>query len=137
MSLDFASINWLAVVASIVVGQVISTVWFVALFGELWAAEYGAASKEEHTKDVPGYTYAVGLLSTATLVLSLAVLQSALGVDTVGAALRLGLFVAVGFCGATMLPGQAFLKRWRVFAIAFGSQTAMILAISIVLAVWK
>ena len=105
----------------------------MVLFGEPWAREYGAQSKQQHTKEVPPYTYGVGLLCTATLVVALALLQRALGVSTVGAALGLAAFVSVGFCIATGVPGQAFLRRWRVAVIAYGSQTAMIFSISLAL----
>lgn len=137
MPLDFTSFNWLAILASVVAGQAISTLWFTVLFGEPWAVEYGAAGRQQHTKEVPGYTYVVGLLCTTTLVLSLAALQQALSIDAVGSALGLGLFVAVGFSMATGLPGLAFLKRWRTAVLIFGSQTVMILAISVILALWR
>jgi hypothetical protein len=132
-----ASFNWFAILASVVAGQVISTVWFVVLFGAPWAAEYGADSRQQHAKEVPPYTYGVGLLCTIILVLSIATLQRAFAIESASSALGLGLFVALGFCGATGLPGQAFLKRWRVFFIAYGSQTVMILAISLILALWR
>ncbi|MGB1013638.1 MAG: DUF1761 domain-containing protein [Nannocystaceae bacterium] len=137
MELNLADINWTAVVASIIAGQVISTVWFVVLFGEPWAREYGASSKQQHTKEVPGYTYGVQFLCTVALVLSLAVAHRALGVASVIDALQVGCVVSVGFCIATGLPGQAFLKRWRAAAIALGSQVAMIVGISIILGAWQ
>ena len=137
MDFNFAEINWLAVVASVVAGQIISTVWFVALFGEPWAQEYGAESKAQHTKEVPMYTYGVQLSCTVVLVISLALLHRAVGVASVVDALQVGVFVALGFCIATGVPGQAFLKRWRVAAIAYGSQTAMILGISVILGAWR
>lgn len=137
MSLDFGSLNWFAILLSIVVGQVISTVWFTALFGDPWARAYGAESKEQHTKEVPMYTYAVGLLSTAVLTISIALLQRAMSISTIGGALLLGIVLAIGICCATMLPGQAFLKRYSVFLIAAGSQSAMLLVISIILALWQ
>lgn len=137
MEFGFESFNWLAIVASVIVGQIISTVWFTALFGNAWATEYGATSKQQHTKEIPGYVYGVGLVCTIILVISIAALQQALAITSIGSAIGLGLFVAIGFCAATGLPGQAFLKRWRVFLIAYGSQTVMILAISIILAIWK
>lgn len=52
MEFDIASFNWFAVLASVVAGQVTSTVWFVVLFGAPWAAEYGASSKQQHAKEV-------------------------------------------------------------------------------------
>ena len=136
MSFDLAALNWIAVLVGIVAGQVVSTVWFVVLFGEPWAREYGAPNKQQHTKEVPGYTYGIGVLCTAALTISLALLQAALSITTVGAALGLALFVAVGFCIATGVPGQAFLKRWRVVVLAYGSQTVMIVVISLILALF-
>ncbi len=130
MELSFGALDWVAVLVGVVVGQVVSTVWFVVLFGEPWARAYGAKSKQEHTRQVPGYTYAVGVACTFVLTVSIALLHAALGVTEVGAALGLGAFLGLGLCVATCLPGQAFLRRYDVAWIAAGSQTAMILAIS-------
>ena len=137
MEWNLSDLNLMAVILSVVAGQIISTVWFVVLFGTPWAQEYGASSKQQHTKEIPPYTYGVQVLCTVVLVLSLALMQRWLGVDSIAEALQLGLFVAIGFCVATGLPGQAFLKRWRVALIAYGCQVAMILGISVVLAVWR
>ncbi|MFK7846021.1 MAG: hypothetical protein AB8G77_12035 [Rhodothermales bacterium] len=62
LDFSFSELNWLAIVVSIIAGQIVSTIWFVALFGEPWAKEYGAASKQQHSKEIPPYTYAVGLV---------------------------------------------------------------------------
>jgi hypothetical protein len=137
MDFSFSGFSWGAVGASIVAGQAISTVWFVALFEESWAKEYGAADKKQHTPEIPPYTYGVQLLCTVLLVLSLAMLHRWLAVDSLGDALAVAVMVIVGFSVATGLPGQAFLKRWRVAAIAYGSQAAMILGISVILGLWR
>ena len=51
MELSFSEINWLAVGASFVAAQVLSTVWFTVLFGDPWAKEYGAADRKQHKKN--------------------------------------------------------------------------------------
>ena len=137
MSIDWSQLNLWAILVSVVAGQVISTVWFVALFGEPWAKEYGASSRQEHTKAIPGYTYGVQLLCTVATTVCLAILQLWAGVDSIGSALILGALVSVGFCVATGLPGQAFLKRWRVAAITLGCQSTMIMVISAILGAWR
>ena len=137
LEINFSEFNWLAIVVSIVAGQIISTIWFVVLFGDPWAKEYGVDTKQEHAKQIPPWTYAIGLLCTTLLVLSIASLQQVMGVTTVGSAISLGLFIAVGLAAATSLPGYAFLKRYNAFLIAIGSQVAMILGISIILAIWR
>lgn len=137
MDINFSELNWLAIGASIIAGQVISTIWFVILLGEPWAKEYGASSKKEHTKEIPMYTYAVALLCTTFLVISIAILQQLLSVSSLSEAVTSGLYIAIGFSLATSLPGYAFLKRWSAFWLAMGSQVAMILGISVILALWQ
>ena len=132
-----ADLNWLAVLAAVIAAQVVSTLWFVVLFGEPWAREFGVASSQEHAQQIPGFTYAVQLLCTVVLVVSLALLMEWLAIDSLAGALGLGLFVAIGFCVANGVPGQAFLKRWRVAAISMGCQSVMILVISLLLGAWR
>ncbi|WP_372369768.1 DUF1761 domain-containing protein [Candidatus Uabimicrobium sp. HlEnr_7] len=137
IDIPFSEFNWLAIAASVVAGQVISTIWFVLVVPEPWAKAYGASSAKEHTKEIPGYTYGVGLVCTILLTISLATLQQWLKIDTLSGAISLGLFISIGFSAATSLPGHAFLKRWSAFWMIIGSQTAMILGISTILALWK
>lgn len=88
-------------------------------------------------KEVPGYTYAVGAACTLLMALTIALLQQGLGVESIGAALGLGAMIAVGLVIANIVPGQAFLKRWRVAAICAGSQTVMVLSMSTILGLWR
>lgn len=137
MEFGLSGINWLAVLASVIAGQVISTVWFVPLFGNAWAREYGVKSRVEHTAQVPSFTYGVQIACTAVQMVALALLTGWLGVDTIGGAITLGLFVAVAFCIANGLPGQAFLRRWRVAVLTLGCQSTMIVAGTLILALWR
>ena len=137
MQASLEHLNWAAIGVSVVVGQIVLTVWFTALFGAPWARAYGAADQKQHTKEVPGYTYAIGVGCTLLLTLGLAVLEAALGVSTAAEGLGTGLFVAVCFTTATALPGYAFLRRWSAFFLAIGSQTVLILLVSLILASWQ
>lgn len=137
MAIDFSAFNWLAILACIIAGQAFLTVWFLVLFGEPWAKAYGAASAKEHTAEVPGYTYAIGLACVVLLTLGLASLQQITAVADIGAGLATGLFVAVCFSIATALPGYAFLKRWPAFFLGVGAQVVLILILSVILAAWR
>lgn len=137
MELNFDSLNGLAIAACVVVGQVYLTVWFVVIFGERWAKEYGAKDRKQHTAEVPGYTYGIGLLCVVLLTLGLALLQAALKVQSISGGLTLGLFVALNFCVATAVPGYAFLKRWTACLIAVGSQSTLIVLLSLILSAWS
>lgn len=139
MNLPFDEINWLAILACVVAGQIVLTIWFVALFGEPWARAYGgsAMTKSQHTKEIPGYTYAIGALCVLALSLGISLLQAALEVADVGGALTLALLLGVTIFGAMAMPAYAFLKRWSAFWIGAGSQLVLICIVSIILALWQ
>jgi hypothetical protein len=136
MTLDLAGLNWLAILACIVAGQIVLTVWFAVIFADPWAKAYGVADKAQHTAEVPKYTYGIGLVCMALLTLGLAIFQKNLGITGVSDGLSSGLFVAVMFCVATVLPGYAFLRRWSAFILAISAQIVVILVLSVILAVW-
>ena len=133
MGFGYSGVNWIGIIASVVVGQIFLTIWFAVLFGDPWAKAYGAADKAQHTKEIPAYTYGIGAVCVLLVSVGLAVLQNALGVASLGAAIALGLFVAVHFCIATAVPGYAFLRRWSACLYAVGSQAVLIVLLSIIL----
>lgn len=138
MNLQFELINWPAIGVCFIVGQVFLTVWFTVLFGTPWAKAYNPTkTKAEHTKEVPGYTYAIGAICMIALVLGLALLQIALGVKTLGAGLGLAAFVSITLVLTTMLPGYAFLRRWNAFILAATSQVTLIFILNVILALWQ
>ncbi len=136
MELNLHTFNWMAILACIVIGQAFLTTWFVVIFANPWAKVYGVQTKQEHMNEIPGYTYAIGLVCTALLTMGIASLQAALSVTTAVEGAQLGLLLAVTIGLATALPGYAFLKRWKALALAMGSQMILLLLISVILAVW-
>jgi len=137
MTLNYAGINWLAIVACVVVGQVFLTAWFAVLFAKPWARVYGVNDPKQHTREIPGYTYAIGAACVLLLSLGLATLQGMTDVATLGDAVSVGLFVAIHFAIAAALPGYAFLRRWSAFMLAIGSQTVLIVILSAILVAWQ
>lgn len=136
MNINFGDLNWLALLACVIVGQAFLTIWFLVIFAEPWAKAYGATDKKQHTSEIPGYTYGIGLACMILLTFGLAVLQQAMGIATLGAGISFGLFMAITLTVATALPGYAFLKRWNAALLAIGSQTVLIVILSSILAVW-
>ncbi len=137
MELNFGEINWLSIVVCFVVGQVFLTLWFSVIFGESWAKAYDPAkNKKEHTKEIPGYTYAIAAICTLLLTLGLELFQIAFGVDDLSSGLQLGVIISIFFIIATMLPGYAFLRKWNALRLALGSQVFVTLIISAILGAW-
>lgn len=137
MGLSFNGLNWLPIIVCVVAGQVFLTVYFTAVFGKPWAAAYGPGkTPKEHTAEVPKYTYAIGAACTFALTLVVALLQGAIGVTSIGDAIKLGAVLSTGLVLASMAPGYAFLRRWSAFWLAAGSQVALTIMVSIILAAW-
>ncbi|MBL1419641.1 MAG: DUF1761 domain-containing protein [Alphaproteobacteria bacterium] len=137
MELNFGNLNWLAIIACIIVGQIFLTVWFLVIFGEPWAKAYGAADKKQHTAEIPSYTYGIGLVCMILLSFGLALFQQATGVDTLESGITFGIMIAIFFAIATALPGYAFQKRWSTAILAIGSQTVLIIILSAILGAWQ
>lgn len=137
MELNLETINWFAIGTCIIIGQIFLTLWFTLIYGKLWATAYGALDVKQHTAEVPKYTYLIGLVCTAILTIGLAVLQLNLSVEGLGGGIVFGVLISIFFAISTALPGYAFLKRWNTFFLAAGSQTAVIIIISSILAIWK
>ena len=133
MDVSFSEINWIAVAAAVVAGQVLLTLWFTLLFGEPWARAYGAKNRADHTKEVPGSVYGIGLICMVALTLATSLLHQAAGVKGVGDGLIFGVIAAVGYGIAMVLPGYGFLRKSDAGIIAAGSQAAAILVVSLVL----
>lgn len=137
MDLNFSSINWIAVVVCLVIAQGFLSLWFIVLFGNPWAKEYGATDQKAHTKEIPGYTYAIQALCALLMIIGTALIQDAMGIDTLAEGLLFGIFVSVVFSLGTAIPGYVFLKRWKALYMAMGSQTILVIVVSTILAVWK
>lgn len=133
------AINWLAILSCVVAGQIVLTIWFVALFGRPWAKAYGGPemTQKQHTKEVPGYTYAIGAVCVLMLSLGLSFLHAALGVGNIFEALLVaGVLSATIFIPMAM-PAYAFLRRWSAWWISVGSQLAVIAVVSVILVLWQ
>ncbi|MEO0602826.1 MAG: DUF1761 domain-containing protein [Myxococcota bacterium] len=139
MAIELGAVNWLAVLACVVVGQIVLTIWFVPVFGEAWAREYGGdgTTRQQHTAEVPPYTYAIGAGCVFALSVGLSVLHDALGIDSVGGALQLAAFLSVTVFVAMAMPAYAFLRRWNAFLLGAGSQLLLITVLSVILGLWQ
>ena len=117
--------------------QIYLTLWFSVFFGSKWAKAYRpGTSKAEHTKEIPGYTYAIGALCTFVLVLGIAIVQSSLEIESWSAGLELAAFISVAIILSTTVPGYAFLKRWNALWLAVTSQVSLVFILSVILALW-
>ncbi|MEO0342681.1 MAG: DUF1761 domain-containing protein [Pseudomonadota bacterium] len=133
MEIALLDINWTAIVAAVIVGQILLTLWFTLIFGEPLAKAYGAEGRATHTKDVPASAYFIGLACMVLLVIGTGLLHQAIGISNISGGFVFGVIAALAYGIATVLPGYGFLLKPDAGRLAAGSQAVAILVISLVL----
>ena len=130
MSLDFADVNWVAVIIAAVAGIVVGFVWFAPpVFGRRWARASGIELPEGQAQPVIGAV--VTVLVTAYV---LAVLSRGLGAATLVDGAILGVVVWLGFVATWLVNTALFEGRstewWAINAgqaiVSFVIQGAII-----------
>ena len=126
------SINWLAVLVSVVAMQAIGALWYSpVLFGKAWQKAVGMDPGEN---PAPGPAIIMSILTC----IAMAMLVGWTGAEGIADALILGLMVAVGFCIAVIATNAGFEGKSRTLVlINSGHYLADILVISIILTLWK
>ena len=101
MAFDLGGINWLAVAIGTVVYFLLGAVWFapVTPIGKAWvkAADYESPTGGAMSSNA---FYVIPLVTCLVMVIALALLAEAIGVDTLGEGIALGLVGRSGDCRA-------------------------------------
>ena len=139
MLLDFAGIQWLAVVVATVAAFAIGMIWYSPImFGKAWMAAIGktdAEMKEMQKSAGPGYVLAPVGSFVAALVLAL--VFKAAGIDAVGDAIVAAIVLSIGLQIANMAVGGIFEGRKTALTMINGLNALVILvAQAVIIAVW-
>ena len=109
MPIDLGSVNWLAVIIATAVYFALGAVWFAPAtpIGRAWMK---AAAYESPTSGTASTNlfYVIPAVTCLVMVIALALLAAAVGVEGVGEGLTLGLVVGVGFAVPLLLTTAAF-----------------------------
>ena len=109
MSIDLSSINWLAVVIGTLVYFLLGAVWFapVTPIGRAWVKAAAYESPTSGTLSTNAF-YVIPLATCLVMVIALALLAAAVGVESLGDGIVLGLVVAIGIAVPLLLTTAAF-----------------------------
>ena len=109
MTLDFGSINWIAVVIATIVYVALGAVFFARQLptGRAWMAASGYESPQSGTMSTNAF-YIIPLVTSFVAVVVTALLARATGTDTLTEGLVLGLLVGIGYAGTVLMTTAAF-----------------------------
>jgi hypothetical protein len=139
MTLDFASINWLAVIVGAVIYFILGALWYSpVLFARPWQAAIGWDESRPQPQMNP-MTYVVPVLLYLVAGIATALLAAATGTDTLTEGITLGLLTGLGFAlpmvgvEATFDPNKPKPLAWFLITIAYHLIGFVVLAVVVAL----
>lgn len=136
MSIEFALINWLAVITATIIAMALGFVWYhPAVFGKAWMKELG---KTQEQLGNPGPKYALMIAGSFVEATVLALFIKALGAPVLVNSATIGLWIAVGFVATTFLGEAIFSgKSWRLYLINVGYYALTLVLMGALFGAWR
>ncbi len=130
------AVNWLAIVVAAIVRFGIGSVWYTALFGKRWRELQGIA--EGGSMAGMGQALVAGFVGDLVMSYVLARFVGHYGAVNLVDGVIVGFLAWLGFV-ATVMVGSIFYERKKpeLVAINLGYQLVSILAMGVILALWR
>lgn len=134
--LDFASINYFAVVVSTVVAYFFGALWYSPiLFGNAWMRALGKSREELPAPTLP---MLIGFICTFITALGLALIINGMGVTTLLGGILIGLVVGIAFITTNSLSEYLYSgETMKLFWIHAGYRIVYILIMGAILGAWQ
>ena len=138
MDIDFGSVNYLAIVAAVVLNMALGALWYSPLlFARPWMAANGF-TEEQIRAEGAGIGYGVSVVVSVVLAFAVALLAEAVGADMAVEGLLLGLLVGVGFVATTAGVNYVFESRPRnLYLINAGYPVVSLALIGLLIGAWQ
>lgn len=140
--MDFASINWLAVLVCVVVSMISGTIWYnPKTFFPIWWKGIGKTGEPGMAGNM-GLTWGLTILASLVQAIFMAVMVNALGSLTGGPSLASGLTTGfllwLGFVAPTNLVNKLFAGHGlKIWAIEAGNHLVNFLLFGAILGAWR
>ena len=132
--LDFAGLNWWAILVATAAAFVLGYAWYGPVFGKAWLAALGKTEDDVQPSATPFVVSFVAALATCIVV---AALMLGLGMTGVANGAVLGLVTGVGFIAASMASDTAFCGwGWKLWAIQAGYRVAYSIIMGAIIGAW-
>jgi len=134
--LDFASINYFAVIVSTLVAYFFGALWYSPfLFGKAWMRALGKSREELPAPTLP---MLIGFILTFLTALGLALIMNSMGATTLLKGILVGLVVAIAFIVTNTLSEYLYSgESMKLFWIHAGYRFVYILIMGAILGVWQ
>ena len=142
--MDFASINWLAVVVCVVVSMISGTIWYnPKTFFPIWWKGIGKTESDTPgSSDTMGMVWGLTIFGSLMQAIFMALLVNALGGVLGGVSLTSGITTGfilwLGFVGPTNLVNKLFAGHGlKIWAIEAGNHLVNFVLFGAILGAWR
>ncbi len=139
MTIDFGGINYLAVLAAVVINMAAGALWYSpVLWAKPWMALTGHTDMNMGSGSGAMLGYAISIVASVVIALGLALLANAAGAETLSEGLTLGLLAGVAFVLTTHAANYAFEQRpLKLYLINAGYPVVSFLVQGALLGAWQ
>jgi hypothetical protein len=132
---DFSTINWLAVVACVVVSMISGFIWYhPRLFFPAWWAGIGKSGEPGNANPM---IYVFTIIAAVVQAVFVALILNTMGTMTAGAGALAGFMLWLGFVAPTNLVNKLFAGHgFKVWAIEAGNHLLNFLLFGAILGAW-
>ena len=142
--MDFSSINWLAVIACVVVSMIVGSLWFnPKTFFPMWWKAIGKSNKDQPsmTAGNPAVTWGLTILAALIEAIFMALMVKAMGSMTPGGAtLGSGAFAGfvlwLGFVATTSLTNKIFAGQLKAWVLEAGNHLVTMVLMGAIVGAW-
>ena len=136
--MDFGSINWLAVLACVVVSMITGSLWYnPKTFFPAWWKGIGKKGEPSMEGNM-GMTWGLTILGALVQAVFFAVFLNALGSNTLASGVTTGFWLWVGFIAPTYLVNKLFANQFpSVYLIEIGNHLVNFLIFGAILGAWR
>lgn len=138
--MNFGSINWLAVVACVIVSMLVGSVWFSQkVFFPIWWKAIGKS--DVATPGMSGgamaQTFGLTILASFVQAVFMAMLVNALGSTNAGSGALTGFMVWLGFVAPASLTNKVFANQLKAWLLEAGNHLITFVLFGLILGAWR
>ena len=138
--MDLSSVNWLAVIVSVVASIVIGSIWYhPSVFFKPWLATMGRKWEDRPQGPQPGMIglYVFTIIAAFVEATALALVLKTMGSTTALAGAAAGFMIWLGFVAPTNLVNKLFSGQgWTGWLIEAGNHLVYLLVAGLILGAW-
>ena len=139
MTIDLSQLNYIAIIVSVVAGQVIGAAWYSPLlFGKTWMTEVGMTAEQVSSRGSRARAgYMVAILGSLIAAWVMAMLVQLTGAADAVDGIVLGLMIGVGFVATAVGVNYMFeSKSMKLLIINAGYPVLSLLVMAVILTLW-